>query len=202
MTEPSPQTAQLHGWLQRLEAGDLAAREELLRGFGDRLEELAHKMLGRIPRVRRWVDTGDVLQNALLRLLRALEEVRPDSTREFFALAAALIRRELLDLVRYYCGPRGEATNRGGEIHGENSEGPIDPPADGSDDLEELDRWTDFHRAVEELPAEEREVVGLIFYHGWAKADVAQLLQVSDKTIRRRWEAALVKLHGALRNND
>src|SRR5262249_31686133 len=30
-----------------------------------------------------------------------------------------------------------------------------------------LERWAAFHEAVETLPAEQREVVGLTFYHGW-----------------------------------
>ena len=67
------------------------ARDELIRGFQGRLELLARKMVGRDPRVARWVDAEDVLQNALLRLLRALEAVRPDSTRAFFGLAAEQI---------------------------------------------------------------------------------------------------------------
>jgi DNA-directed RNA polymerase specialized sigma24 family protein len=88
MDDTTPHTAQLHRWLDRVQAGDLSAREELLRSVGNRLERLARKMLGRFPTVRRWVETDDVLQSALVRLLRALEEVRPDSMRHFFALAA------------------------------------------------------------------------------------------------------------------
>jgi RNA polymerase sigma-70 factor (ECF subfamily) len=72
-----------------------------------RLERLARKMLRRFPGVHRWAETGDVLQNALLRLLRALQEVRPESVRGFFGLVAEQMRRELLDLARHFCGPQG-----------------------------------------------------------------------------------------------
>jgi hypothetical protein len=54
-------------------------------------------MLRGFPAVQRWADTRDVLQASLLRLLHALEEVRPSSSRDFFGLAAEQIRRELLD---------------------------------------------------------------------------------------------------------
>jgi hypothetical protein len=94
MDDRSPHTAQLHGWLDRVQAGDLAARDELLRGVGNRLERLARKMLRRFPGVRRWVQTDDVLQSAVLRLLRALQEVRPESMRDFFRLASPRRRRE------------------------------------------------------------------------------------------------------------
>src|SRR5262245_22819150 len=104
MVDPAAQTTQMVDWLDRMRAGDDSARNELIRGFQGRLELLARKMVGRDPRVARWVDAEDVLQNALLRLLRALESVQPDSTRDFFGLAAEQIRRELLDLARHYYG--------------------------------------------------------------------------------------------------
>lgn len=198
MDDPSPDTTQLHGWLDRVQAGDLAAREELLRSVGNRLERLARKMLRRFPGVHRWVETDDVLQSALVRLLRALEEVRPDSMRHFFALAAEQMRRELLDLARHYYGPHGHGAHHASHGPGEDSRGPGSEPADPAEDPAGLEKWCAFHREVERLPAEEREVVGLIFYHGWKQADVAQLFGVSERTVRRRWEAALVKLHHIL----
>ena len=47
MSDPSLHTTQLHGWLARMRAGDLSAREELLRNVCGRLERLARKMLQR-----------------------------------------------------------------------------------------------------------------------------------------------------------
>src|SRR6516165_9873798 len=79
MTNSSLHTPQLHLWLDRVQAGDRAAREELLQCIAHRVERLARKMLGRFPSVQGWAETGDVMQSAVLRLLRALEEVRPPS---------------------------------------------------------------------------------------------------------------------------
>jgi DNA-directed RNA polymerase specialized sigma24 family protein len=98
-------------WLDCLRAGDTAAQDALIRGFQGGLEALAREMTGRDRRVGRWVEAKDVLQNAMLHLLRALEMVRPDSTRAFFGLAAEQIRRELLDLARHDYGPEGEGAN-------------------------------------------------------------------------------------------
>src|ERR1700722_1336874 len=100
MDPSSVHTTELHAWLDRIKAGDLAAREELLRSLCARLERLARKMLSHFPSVRHWAETCDVQQNAVLRLLRALEQVRPESVRDFFGLAAEQMRRELLDLAR------------------------------------------------------------------------------------------------------
>src|SRR5438093_6684777 len=107
MADDVVNTVQLNEWVDRLRAGDRAASDELLRTVCGRLERLARKMLQRFPNVHRWADTGDVLQNSLMRLLRALEEVRPGSVRDFFGLAAEQMRRELLDLARHYYGPQG-----------------------------------------------------------------------------------------------
>src|SRR5438034_9462785 len=98
VSDPVLQPTNLRAWLERIRAGDESARDELLRASCGHLERLARKMLQQYPRVRRWEETGDVLQNALLRLFRALKTVRPDSARAFFGLAAEQIRRELLDL--------------------------------------------------------------------------------------------------------
>ncbi len=195
MSDGSVDTVDLRRWLDRIEAGDLAARDELLRGVGKQLERLARKMLRKFPGVGRWADTHDVLQNAILRLLRALQEVRPANTREFYGLAATQIRRELLDLARHFYGPHGQGANHASLAPGGAS--PPGEPAD-KDDPDDLERWCAFHEQVEQLPAEEREVVGLIFYHGWTQAQVAELLQVAERTVRRRWDAALVKLHQGL----
>src|SRR5580692_10001775 len=102
MDSPSIRTMQLHRWLERIRPGDLSARDELLRNFCGRLEALARKMLRRFPQVKRWAQTDDVLQNALLRLLRSLQKVEPASVRDFLGLAAVEMRRELLDLARHF----------------------------------------------------------------------------------------------------
>src|SRR5262245_7811376 len=120
MSDPSLHTGELQDWLTRLRAGDATARNELVGRTCSRLERLARKMLRGFPRVRRWADTNDVLQNALVRLLRSLETVRPESPREFFALAAQQIRRELLDLARHFFGPEGPGTHHIAQVAGDD----------------------------------------------------------------------------------
>src|SRR5262245_14912266 len=100
MSAPSLHTAELHNLVDRMRAGDRAAADDLLRVTSTRLERLARKMLAGFPAARQQADTQDVLQGALIRLVRSLGAVRPDSTRWFFNLAAIQMRRELLDLGR------------------------------------------------------------------------------------------------------
>jgi RNA polymerase sigma-70 factor (ECF subfamily) len=194
MATGSITTVVLHRLVDRMRAGDTAARDELVQGFYARLEELTRRMLRRFPGVKRWEDTGDVLHKALLRLLRALGDVRPDSTRAFLGLAALQIRRELINLAHHYSGPLGLATNQNQPIQqGDSSLGPGDPPA--LDESNDLEKWSAFHQAVDSLPEEEREIVGLLFYHGLTRDQAAELLDISEKTVQRRWRAAMTRVH-------
>jgi RNA polymerase sigma factor (sigma-70 family) len=58
----------------------------------------------------------------------------------------------------------------------------------------DLEAWCQFHEAVDKLPAAEREVIGLAFYHGWKQTDIAALLQVTERTVRRNWQSACLRL--------
>ena len=193
MTEPTLNTTQLHHWLARYRAGDPAAANSLLRATCGRLESLARKMLRGFPKVRLHVQTDDVLQNALVRLLRALETMEPASLPDFFNLAAVLMRRELLDLARHFrCIIRHEESPLGQP--GANGKAAEPELVDRSDEAQDLDRWTRFHEEVARLPAEEREVVGLVFYHGWTQEETAELFGVTKRTVQRWWQSALLKL--------
>jgi RNA polymerase sigma factor (sigma-70 family) len=145
--------------------------------------------------VRRWAETDDVLHNALVRLVGALRSVRPQTSRDFLALATLQIRRELLDLVRHYYGPQGIGANQDsrGQQDSQNF-GPADK-ADVRDEPSSLAQWTELHEQIGALPVEEREIVGLLFYQGLTQAEAAEVLNVSLRTVQRRWHDALCKLH-------
>jgi len=200
MPDTSLHTTLLLGFLNRIQSGDSLARDELLRATCGRLEQMAAKMLRGFPAVARWEQADDVLQNALMRLLRALEEVRPTSVREFFGLAAMQMRRELLDLARHYLGPQGAAAHHASwppRAGSSNTKSEFAPP-DRVESVEDLEQWCAFHEAVEALPAEQREVISLVFYHGWTQADIAVLFQVSERTVRRYWRNACLTMTSAL----
>ena len=197
MSQESVQTAEIHNWLDRMKQGDPKALDELFRRVSSRLERIARNMLKRFARVARWADAEDIVQSASVRLMRALKEVRPATKRQFYALAATQIRREMLDLTRSLYGKEGVGANHE-SVHmkpGESAAG-WDPA--GGEDQTELQKWVAFHDEVEKLPVEEREVVGLIFYHGWTQADIAELFHVTTKTVQRRWQSALLKLRNVL----
>ena len=189
MADDSTQTLRVQGWLDGLRAGDAAALDALIRHVSDRLQRLTRQMLARHPAVKRWAQTDDVVQGALVRLVRAVRHVQPSSLRAFFALATQQVRWELLDLARHFHGPEGEGRNHA------SGDGSFPDPPDLSHDGSLLAEWGDLHRQIEALPDEQREVVDLLFYQGLAQQEAAVLLEVTVRTVQRRWHAALVKLH-------
>jgi RNA polymerase sigma-70 factor (ECF subfamily) len=194
VSDASLDTLWLHRCVERWQAGDRAAGDELLRALGTRLEHLARLMLRGFPNVRDWAETLDVLQGSLVRLLHTLQKVRPESTRHFFNLAAEHVRRELLDLARNFAGDRFARLTLVSPR--EDSEGAgLAQAADRAGEGDDLELWGRFHAAVEQLPAEQREVVSLVFYHGWSQQQIAELFQVDERTVRRRWQAACLQLN-------
>jgi len=181
----------LQQFVDRWQSGDRAAADELLRATGARLEKLARRMTRTFPNIRSHADTGDVLQNSLIRLLHSLQTLRPTTTRDFFNLAAVHIRRELLDIARRCRGKSHLELDVP-----DDSDQPNRPciQAEETRTTDDLDLWERFHQAVDELPVEEREVIGLVFYHGWTQVKIAELFAVDERTIRRRWSRACERL--------
>lgn len=186
----------LHNLIEMAATGEVAARAALLDHACERLVKLTRKMLNGYPSLRRWEQTDDVCQNAMLRLHRALERVEIESVRHFFNLAAVQIRRELLDLTKRHFGPHGDGANHhtdgqpaddeGGSIHST----PHEP--------RNLEQWSEFHSEVEKLPDEEREVFDLLWYDGLSQEEAAQALGISPRTLKRRWQSARLRLFEAM----
>jgi RNA polymerase sigma-70 factor (ECF subfamily) len=117
------------------------------------------------------------------RLLKALREARPRTVRQLFALANQHMRWELNDLARRLDGE---------PAIGELCEGVVPSPASSvsglsPDGLRML-------QAIDELPDDEREVFDLVRIQGMSQVEVAELLDVSTKTVQRRLNRALMIL--------
>jgi RNA polymerase sigma-70 factor (ECF subfamily) len=192
--------ARLQPLVEQAIRGDRAARDRLIHHACDRLLVLTRRMLRFHPGVTRWEQTDDVFQNAMVRLHRALDTAEIVDVRHFFNLATLQIRRELIDLGRKHFGPLGIGRNHHTDRTPAEAGGhALD--AVGVEPLD-LDEWTAFHEAVAALPAEEREVVDLLFYDGLPHEEAASLLGCSVRTLRRRWQDARVRLHERLTDGD
>jgi RNA polymerase sigma factor (sigma-70 family) len=190
------QTTEARDLLDRLRAGDNSARDRLIELAQGRFVALARAMLRRYPQVRRWEQTDDLLQAALLRLHRSLAEVRPEGVKHFDSLAAVQIRRELIDLARHYQGPEGLGANH--HTDGASPDSRLGQIAERLGKPETLEDWSAFHEAVDRLPEEERQIMDLLWYRGMTHAQAAEALDVATKTVQRRWVSARLMIRNAL----
>ena len=198
MANGTGHTAQLQNLLDLAAQGKDAAYDEVINLAADRLQRLTATMLRSYPHLRRWEDTSDVFQTAAIRLHQSLSEVRPDSVRSFFGLAATQIRRTLIDLAKHHFGPQGQAARHhtdAGVSHGgsiiENEPAKTERP-------ETLASWAEFHETVERLCHAQREVFELVWYGGMSQQDIAALLGISVPTVQRRFRTARRQLVMAL----
>ena len=80
--QPVGHTTKLQSLLTGLAIGDADARNEIIEHACERLRMLTHRMLREYTKVKRWEQTDDVHQNAMLRLHRSLVQVKPEWKRD------------------------------------------------------------------------------------------------------------------------
>ena len=192
----------IQGCIDRLRTGDESARAELLSCASDRLARMARKMLKGYPGVARWEQGDDIAQNALIRLDRALRAVAPPTARDFFRLAAAEVRRELIDLARHYYGPRGL-----GAHHSSQAEHADHRPMGRRGPRRRRTRRTiraswppgaSSTAPSTPLGESDRELFDLLWYQGLTQVDAARVLGVTERTVNSRWLVARVHLSDSL----
>ncbi len=180
-----------------LELGGERPAEPIVRALLERavgrLEFLCRTLLFRsYPRLTRPplnLYPEEMLSAVVERLLKAMHEVRPQTPREFFALATRHMRWELNDLAR-----RLDDKTRAVELR---EEFVASPPTSGSMLSPNARRILD---AIESLPSEERETFDLVRIQGMAQTEVADLLDVSTKTVQRRLNRSVMLLTQSLQD--
>jgi RNA polymerase sigma-70 factor (ECF subfamily) len=199
-------TAVLQGQLERALTGDACARQRLLELTRDRLLRQARRLLhGGYARLEPFAQTDDVVQQLYLKILRNQdrfwlnahgEPIR--SLADFFGHASAWMRDVLCDLLRKEYG-RDDNRPAVLPLDGASSDtGPLHEPSSSTLDAEKLRRWTEFHEAVARLPDDLRAVFDLLWYQEMPQAEVATLLGVAVRTVKRRWMKARLQVQQAL----
>jgi RNA polymerase sigma-70 factor (ECF subfamily) len=192
----STTTVRLQQCLQRLAIHDATARSELLEHAARRLAVLAKRMFARVAALRHREDSEDAFQQAMLRLWESLEQADPGTVAEFMGLAAREMRGALCDLAR------GHAEMQRRALHSEADLAAIrdhrlvlsSQLADSTWAPDDLACWSEFHAAADRLREPERTAFDLLYYHAISQSEVAELMQVSERQVRRYWQSAREKL--------
>jgi RNA polymerase sigma-70 factor (ECF subfamily) len=142
-------------------------------------------MFRRQSDLRALSETDDVVQQALVRLYRALATVQPPTVRAYFGLAARQIRWVLQDMARKLA--TAKVVRYADALPAERLHDPADEPSN-------LLEWCEFHERVNALPDEQREVFDLLLYQGLPQAEAAALLGISVRSVKRLWQQARLRL--------
>jgi RNA polymerase sigma-70 factor (ECF subfamily) len=185
-----PTTAAIQRCLDALHEGTAAEpliRDLLERAVG-RLQLLCATLLRRsYPRLRQPplnLETDELLGGVAAGLLTALKKVRPQTVRQFFALANQHMRWQLNDLAR-----RLDEQPRAGVLA---ESGVAAPTSSGGSCLSPEARR--MLQAIECLPEDEREVFELVRIQGLTHTEAAKIVGVSEKTVQRRLNRARLLL--------
>lgn len=175
--------------LERARTGDQAAMELLLARYLPRLRRWAH---GRLPGwARDLADTGDLVQETLVRTFRRLEgfENRGDGALD------AYLRHVLLNRIR-------EEVRRAGRRF-EQSALSTGIPADGTSPLEAAvgaETWARYQRALTGLKPVYREIIVARVELGWDNEQIARAFgKPSANAARMAVERALFRLAREMR---
>lgn len=189
-------TAAVHRYLQDL-AGDAPMKpvvRALLGRSAGRLEQLCRTLLVRqYPRLMRPpvnLAVEEMLSAVIERLIKAMRQVRPETPRQFFALATKHMRWELNDLARRL-DFRAREVGLDADIAASAS------PTDSSSDAL-TPGAVRMLEAIDALPDDAREVFDLVRIQGLTHTEVAEVLAVSTKTVQRRLQQSLLLLAEAL----
>ena len=174
--------------LIRWSRGDEACLNELYPIVERELHRIARRYM-RKERPGHTLQTTALVNEAYLRLIDA-SQVQWQNRAHFFAVAAHLMRRILVDFAR----TRNYQKRGGGAQPVALDEAVIVAPERGADLLALDEALTQ----LQALNARQAQVVELRYFGGLSEEETSEALKISVRTVRRDWNFARVWLHREL----
>jgi RNA polymerase sigma factor (TIGR02999 family) len=171
--------------------GDAGARDELFSAAYTELRKLAHARLRDGGR-NTVLDTTALVHESYLKFVNG-GQLRAEDRRAFFAYASRVMRSVIIDSVR-----ERQAERRGGGAERLTLHTQLLDDADGGN--EDLLR---VHEALDVLAqAEPRlaQVVEMRYFGGYTEVDIAEALDLTERTVRRDWDKARLLLSAMLKD--
>jgi RNA polymerase sigma factor (TIGR02999 family) len=177
--------------VNRLTQGHSDSESELLPVIYQELQRLARRHLRR-ERQGHTLQTTALVNEAYLKLMDQNQQFANGA--QFFALASSLMRRVLVD----YARQRNRAKRGGGESPEQFDEAFV-MSDEKSVEILELDSALE---KLAKLEPRQVRVVELRYFGGLTVDEIAGVLQVSPKTVKRDWTVARSWLHRALSHKE
>jgi len=184
------QITELTALLRAARCGDKAALDDLFSQMYAELHKLAHIRLSRNKRTPQ-LDTTSLVHESYLRCVKA-GQLDVEDRAHFLAYAAKVMRSIIVDFAR----------QRHAERHGGGAE-PITLNTDLAESVRasegEIIRVDDALKDLARLDERLVRVVEMRFFAGLSEEEIASVLGVNERTIRRDWDKARLLLQAALR---
>jgi len=182
--------------------GDAAKLGRLLEVYRRYLALLARVQIGQ--HLQGKVDASDIVQETFLEAHRNFPAFRGSSEGEFICWLRRILAGKLADLVRRYIGTQGrdvrlereidQALDRSSIMLGQ---GLVSPQASPSELAAHREQSVLLADALQQLPADYREVLVLRHLEGLTFPDVAKRMGRSLDSVEKLWMRGLVKLRQA-----
>jgi RNA polymerase sigma-70 factor (ECF subfamily) len=186
---PSEPNENVTALLRRVSDGDAAAVERLFDVLYDELHRLAEAQLRR-ERVDHTLQPTALVHEAFLRLSGASPDAQDRV--HFASIAARAMRQVVVDHAR-----RRAASKRGGGWF-RTTLGPAVASATEIDPVEMIA----LDEALDTLDERQRRVVEMRFFAGLEETEVAAILGVTERTVRRDWVKARAWLYQTLYGDE
>ncbi len=177
--------------IQFARRGDRAARNRLLRRYHPVLTRWAH---GRLPSYARDLsETGDLVQQTLIKALRAIDSFEHRHEGAFLAWLRAIFINEVRDEIRS-AGRRPWKVELGDDLvaHGAS------PLAD----LLTAETFSSYERALATFPDTTREAIILRIEFGFSYPEIAAAIGSSENAVRMRVTRAVARLATIMGSRD
>jgi RNA polymerase sigma factor (TIGR02999 family) len=183
----TPPSGEVSGLLRAWSDGDQSALEKLTPIVYDELHRLASRYMKR-ERSGHSLQTTALVNEAYVRLVD-YRRMQWQNRAHFFAVAAQLMRRILVERARRHNLKRG-----GGTPHVSLEEAAV---VGGNEDAD-LMALDDAMNALERIDPRKVQVVEMRFFGGLSVEETAEVLKVSPVTVKRDWRSAKAWLYREL----
>ena len=171
-------TSEVTQLLHRWQGGSQKAMDELVPLIYHQLHRLAEAQLHRDQQAS--IQCTELVAEAYLKLVD-VDNINWQNRNHFFSLAAKTMRRVLVERYR----------RRNADKRGKNQTLlTFKDSHNGLDKSLELDRLDDALTELENLDPRQAEIVTLKFFGGLKGEEIAELLNISSRTVKREWAAA------------
>ena len=179
-------------WLDSARGGDRAALDRVLATLYQELHTMARRQLS--GQHGYTLDATALVHESYLKLLGSTGTAKFEDRAHFFAYAASSMRSVVVDYARSRL-----ARKRGGDL-----KRVADIPEEVEGNLRLDEDMLALNDALEKLvAADERlaQVVEMRYFAGLSELEIAELLQRSERSIRRDWQKARMFLLSAMQDS-